>query len=159
MAPGPRFLFWQRWLYVSSLLFAAFGVAFAFFGNRFPLSLYNRMVAQALWGTGEFPQDAERFRAFFYGPMGATIACCYILLAFIARHPFQAREPWARNAILAAFGVWVVIDSALCIRFGAYPQVYIINAFSIAVKALPLLFTWKDFRPSSPGPGSGPGTG
>ncbi len=140
-----RFLFWQRWLFVSSLIFAAFGVEFAIFGDRFPLTHYNLLVARAMWGTDAFPPDAETYRAFISGPFGGTIACCYILLAFIAWHPFMERQPWARNAIMAAFGTWVVIDSSLCIRFGVHFQIYAINAFSIAVKALPIFFTWKDF--------------
>jgi hypothetical protein len=157
MHPSRRFLFWQRWLFVSSLLFAAFGVEFALFGDRFPLTLYNHLVARSLWGADGFPPDAEIFRAFIYGPFGGTIACCYILLAFIAWRPFKERQPWARNAIMAAFGTWVVIDSALCIRYGVHFQIYAINAFSILVKALPIIFTWKDFP--KPPPGTSPGNG
>ena len=71
--------------------------------------------------------------------------CCYILLAFIAKYPFKERRKWARNSIIIAFGVWVIIDSSMCVHFGVYPQIYIINAFSITVKALPIIFTWEDF--------------
>jgi hypothetical protein len=152
MQPSIRFLFWQRWLFISSLLFAAFGAAFAFLGDRFPLTVYNRLVARPLWAIDGFPPDAETYRAFISGPFGGTIACCYILLAFIARYPFQERQPWARNAIMAAFGTWVVIDSVLCVRYGVYLQVYAINAFSIVVKALPILFTWNDFAKPFPKP-------
>ena len=67
------------------------------------------------------------------------------MLAFIAKYPFREKKKWARNAIALAFGVWVVIDSFASWQFGIYTEIYVINAFSIAVKALPLIFTWKDF--------------
>lgn len=106
------------------------------------------MLAKVFWNSSQFPPEANSFRAFIYGPLGGTITCCYILLAFIAWYPFKEKQLWARNAIITAFSAWVIIDSSVCLYFGVYPQIYIINAFSISVKALPIIFTWKDFSPS-----------
>lgn len=140
------FLFWQRWLFYSSLLFALAGIVFAFFGKSMLFLPYNKMLAEIFWHSPEFPPQVEGFRAFIYGPLGGTIACCYILLAFIAHYPFKDKQPWARNAIITAFTFWLIIDSTVCIYFQIYPQVYFINAFSIIVKALPIIFTWKSFK-------------
>lgn len=139
------FLFWQRWLFYSSLLFALAGIVFAFFGKNRLFLPYDNMLAHVFWNTDQFPQQVEPFRAFIYAPLGGTIACAYILLAFIARYPFKQKQSWARNAIIVAFSCWVLIDSAVCIRFQVYPQIYFINFFSITVKALPIIFTWKHF--------------
>ena len=139
------FLFWQKWLYYTSIAFALAGIAFALIGNNFLFQPYNKMLAQLFWQRDNFPAEANNFRAFIYGPLGGTIACCYILLAFIARYPFKNKERWARNAIIFAFTVWVLIDSSICIYFGAYPQIYLINLFSITIKALPIIFTRKHF--------------
>jgi hypothetical protein len=139
------FLFWQKWLFYTSLVFAISGIAFAFAGNNFLIQPYNKMLAELFWHSSTFPVEADRFRTFIYAPLGGTIACCYILLAFIARYPFKNKECWARNAIIIAFGVWVLIDSSVCIYFRVYPQVYLINLFSITIKALPIIFTWKHF--------------
>ncbi len=139
------FLFWQKWLFYTSLVFAMAGIVFAFFGNNFLFQPYNEMLAKLFWHSSTFPTEADQFRSFIYGPLGGTIACCYILLAFIARYPFKNKERWARNAIMIAFTVWGLIDSSVCIYFGAYPQVYLINIFSITIKALPIIFTWKHF--------------
>jgi hypothetical protein len=147
---GRFFLFWQKWLFCSSLLFAFYGIVFAFWGKNIFFLPYDKMLAGILWHRSQFPAEAETFRVFIYGPLGGTIACCYILLAFIAWYPFMEKRVWARNAIVFAFGVWVIIDSALCFRFGVYPQVFLINGFSILVKALPLIFTWKDFKRALP---------
>lgn len=139
------FLFWQKWLFYKSLLFAVAGILFALTGNNFLFQPYNTMLAKIFWHSSTFPPEADMFRRFIYAPLGGTIACCYILLAFIAHYPFKNKEPWARNAIIVAFSVWVLIDSAVCIYFGVYPQVFFINFFSIVTKALPIIFTWKQF--------------
>jgi hypothetical protein len=139
------FQFWQKWLLYTSIVFAIAGIVFALFGNNILFAKYNTMLAEVFWHQSEFPPEADRFRAFIYAPLGGTIACCYILLAFIAYHPFKNKQLWARNAILVAFAFWVVIDTALCIHFEVYPQIYLINALSAAVKALPIICTWKHF--------------
>ncbi len=143
------FIFWQRWLFYSSLLFAVFGIAFAVYGSN-PLFLpYNNALARVFCFGNSIPSSIEPFRAFIWGPLGATIACCYILLAFIVWYPFQLKERWARNAIMVAFGVWAALDSSVCIFYGVYFQIFLINGFSILVKALPIIFTWKDFTTKS----------
>ncbi len=139
------FFFWQRWLFYTSLLFALAGMLFAFSGESILVLPYDKMLAQVFWNSNYFPQQAEPFRAFIYAPLGGTITCTYILLAFIAYYPFQQKLVWARNAIIISFSFWFVIDSAACICFKVYPQIYFINFFSIAVKALPIIFTWKHF--------------
>jgi len=140
------FVFWQRWLFYSSLLFALFGIVFAVYGNNPFFLPYNKALAHIFWMSENMPVDVEPFKTFIWGPLGATIACCYILLAFIAWFPFKRKELWARNAIIVAFGVWVVLDSAVCFYYGVYYQIYIINAFSVLIKGLPIIFTWKEFK-------------
>ena len=140
------FHFWQRWLFYTSILFALFGIVFAIYGYNPLFRPYNQALAQLFWQSAVIPSEIAPFRAFIWGPLGATIACSYILLAYIACYPFRRKERWARNAILAAFGTWVFLDSAVSFYYGVYFQVYIINVFSILVKALPLIFTWNDFQ-------------
>jgi len=140
------FIFWYRWLFYSSLLFALFGIVFAVYGDNPFFMSYNNALAHIFWMSNDIPVEIVPFKAFIWGPLGGTIACCYILLAFIAWIPFRRKERWARNAIIVAFGVWVILDSAVCLYYGVYFQIYIINAFSILVKALPIIFTWREFK-------------
>jgi hypothetical protein len=140
------FIFWQRWLFYSSLGFAMFGIVFAVYGSNPFFLPYNNALARVFGFGKSIPFSIEPFRAFIWGQLGTTIACCYILLAFIAWYPFQRKERWARNAIMFAFGVWVVLDSAVSFNSGVYFQIYLINGFSIFIKALPLIFTWKEFN-------------
>ncbi len=141
-----NFFFWQKWLFYSSLFFAISGILFACCGRSFLFQPYEKMLAEAIWNDTQMPKEAALLSAFVYGPFGGTIACCYILLAFIAKYPFKEKQPWARNAIIVGFGVWVIIDSLACLYFKVYAQIYIINAFSILAKALPIIFTWKEFN-------------
>ena len=140
-----RFIFWQRWLFVTSLLFALFGIVFAYYGDNPLFRPYTVYLAQVFFGQDHFPPEVEPFRAFTYGPVGGCIACCYILLAFIAWYPFRRKEKWAWWSVAVAYGVWVVLDSTASIYYGVYAQVYLINTFSILVKALPLIFTYRHF--------------
>ena len=139
------FNFWQKWLFYSSLIFAFSGIAFAFYGSNILFSPYIKMLAKIFWSQDEFPQQAELFRRFIYAPLGGTITCCYILLAFIAKFPFKEKQKWAWNAIAMSFTIWFLIDSSACIYYNVLPQIYIINLFSISVKLLPLIFTRKHF--------------
>jgi hypothetical protein len=141
-----RFEFWQQWLFYSSILFVFVGFSLAFLGNTILFNSYYSMLAETFWNTSQLPKDVVYFKNFISGPMGGTLVCSYMLLAFIAYYPFKEKRIWARNAIVVSFGVWFLIDSSICFIFKVYPQIYLINAFSIIVKALPLIFTWNDFK-------------
>ncbi|MEN6453570.1 MAG: FAD-dependent monooxygenase [Prolixibacteraceae bacterium] len=141
-----KFGFWQKWLYYSSILFAFFGIALALYGDNILFRPYFRMLAQIFWQQNTFPPQADHFRALVSGPLGGTIACAYIMLAFVARYPFKNRERWSRNAVVLAFGSWFILDSAVCLYYQVYFQVWAINMFSLLQKALPLIFTWKAFN-------------
>jgi len=141
-----RFYFWQQWLFYTSILFALAGILFGIYGNNPLFVHYTNALADIFWNSDQIPGSTEPFRAFIWAPFGGTLACCYILLAFIAYYPFARRERWSWYAIAIAFGIWIIIDSAACIVYKVYFQVYIINVFSLLVKALPLIFTRKYFN-------------
>ena len=143
--PDRSFLFWQRWLLYSSLLFAFFGLVLAVFADSSLFLFYHRKLARLFWGANMIPDTVMPFFRFTAGPEGGTIACCYILLAFIAYYPFKRKERWSRNAIAVGFGAWFIIDSTVSVICGAYFQLYIFNGISLLQKLLPLFFTWKAF--------------
>ena len=140
-----RFHFWQQWLFYSSIVFALFGIVFAIYGNNVLFRTYNDDLARIFWHQRHLPPSADSFRAFIWAPLGGTIACCYVLLAWIAYFPFRKKEKWSWIAIATAFGVWIIIDSLSCIYYGVYFQVAAVNVFSFLVKALPLAFTYHEF--------------
>lgn len=140
------FFFWQKWLFYSSLFFALFGLVFAVFADSPLFLFYQRKLGDLFWGIGKIPDNVMPFYSFMAGPTGGTLACCYLLLAGIAWHPFKRKERWARNTIAIAFGVWFIIDSTVAVFYGAYFQLYIFNCGSLVQKALPLIFTWNEFK-------------
>src|ERR1043166_2249167 len=117
------FYFWQRWLFYSSILFALVGILFAVWGDGPIFKIYYKALAAIFWNRDSFPVETEPFRLFICGPVGATIACCYILLAYIAWFPFAKKEPWSRNAIIFGFGIWAIIDSGVCLYYDVCFQV------------------------------------
>jgi hypothetical protein len=141
-----RFNFWQKWLFYSSVIFALSGILFSMNGKNPFFELYNRPISFIFWKQGITPPEVRQYIAYTWGSVGSTMACCYILLAWIAYYPFERKEKWARNAIIMAFGTWYIIDSAVSVYYGVYFQFYIVNTFSLLVKALPVFFTWKDFE-------------
>jgi hypothetical protein len=122
-----HFLFWQKWLFYSSLIFALGGIVFALFEKNLLFLPYDKMVANALWHSSEFPPEAETFRAFIYLPFGGTIACAYILLAYIVWYPFKENplvlgvflffnlyKPYTKHFQLACLDVILVFVWSCC---------------------------------------------
>lgn len=139
-----KFLFWQLWLFYTSLLFAAASLSITFLK---PIhAKYEQLLERQMFNNEELHQDSERIISFMRGPYGSTIACTYILLAYIAAFPFRRRERWARNSIIIAFGVWVLIDTLFCVAYRMYFQAIVLNGLSLIQKALPIIFTWKHFK-------------
>ena len=140
------FIFWQKWLFYTSLMCALFGILLAIYPDNPMFSPYFHAIATVFWPSSDIPLEVQCFKAFICGPLGGTIACCYLLMACIAWYPFKKKEVWARNAIMLSFGTWIILDSAVCLYYGVYFQVYMINAVSFLQKALPIIFTWNDFK-------------
>jgi hypothetical protein len=143
MHPAKSFIFWQRWLFYSSILFAVCSILFAL-ADGYTFDFYNVYLGRRL-GAEQMTPETRKLVSFLRGPMGGTMACSYILLAYITAIPFSKRELWSRDAIVVSFGAWIILDTAACIYYGIYLQVAL-NVFSLLVKAIPLTVTWKYFN-------------
>jgi hypothetical protein len=148
MNRNSNFHFWQKWLFYSSLLFALVGILMASTCDSILFKPYNDLLAHVFWRLDMFPENIEPFRNFIFACFGGTMACTYVLVAFIAHYSFRKKEKWSRLAISCSFLIWVSIDSIACLRYGMNFQIYAINLFSILIKALPLYFTRREFRMS-----------
>jgi hypothetical protein len=122
------------------------GILFALNVDLSIFPLYDHAIARIFWHTDEIPPEVKDFRQFVAGPLGGTITCSYLLLAYLAWYPFQQREKWARNAITIAFTFWCLIDSYICFNYQVYFQIYLINSLSVLQKALPIICTWNAFK-------------
>lgn len=141
-----RFLFWQRWLLLAGLTLTAFGLALAFFSQTWLFdALFNNQVNPVFWSAAAVSPATQRFQAWAYGVLGATIAGWGIVTAFLARYPFRNKEPWAWTAIALAISVWFITDTGLSVWFGVTFNA-VFNILVLLLVLLPLNFTRSDFH-------------
>jgi hypothetical protein len=138
------FSFWQRWLFIFSLIVVVFGLGMATL-NRTPLfAIFDSQVNPVFWGADPLPAGIDQFLGWVYGVLGATIAGWGIFLAFMARYPFRKRERWAWNALLLGLSLWYLTDTAISFYFGVVFNA-IFNTVIFILAVLPLFFTRREF--------------
>ena len=140
-----KFMFWQKWLTGLSIYLAVFGIVMAVFPQSALMDrVFNDQIDPQFWQSGILPQSAQRFQAWIYGVLGATVAGWGVLLAFIAFYPFKARQRWAWNGLTAAFGIWFVVDTAISAFYGVGFNV-VFNTLLLLAAAIPLVLTRRSF--------------
>ncbi len=141
----PSFTFWQRWLFVVSLALVAIGLGIALLNQTLLFDwLFNRQIDPVFWGAALPDPAAAAFRGWAYAVLGATVAGWGVCLAFIARYPFAARQPWAWSAVAWGLGLWYLVDTAISAANAVYFNVAF-NTLLLVAAALPLAFTRKAF--------------
>ena len=139
-----RFLFWQRWLFVFSLVVIAFGLGMALLNRTSLFAVFDSQVNPVFWGVNPLPPGANEFQGWAYGVLGATMAGWGVILAFIAERPFRNRERWAWNTLLLGLSLWYLTDTSISLYFGVvFNAVFNTVIFILAV--LPLIFTRREF--------------
>ena len=139
-----RFLFWQRWLFVFSLIVIVFGLGMALL-NRTPLfAIFDSQVNPAFWKTNSLSPEVDAFQGWAYGVMGATMAGWGVFLAFIVHYPFNHKERWAWNAFMLGLSLWYLTDTTISLYFGVVFNA-IFNTVIFILALLPLLFTRQEF--------------
>jgi hypothetical protein len=142
-----RFLFWQRWLFIFSLIVIIFGLGMALL-NRTPFfAVFDSQVNPVFWGSNPLPTGVNEFLGWVYGVLGATMAGWGVFLAFVARFPFRNRERWAWNALLMGLSLWYLTDTGLSLYFGVVFNA-IFNTAIFILAMLPLFFTRQEFLSS-----------
>jgi hypothetical protein len=139
-----QFSFWQRWLWVLSLVIIIFGLVMAVLNNTPFFDLLNHQIDPIFWGNQSVPAQAIAFRGWAYGVMGAVMAGWGVFYAFLAQFPFQRKEKWAWNCLALGTLVWYVPDTFISLLSGVILNATI-NTVLLALLMLPLLFTRKEF--------------
>jgi hypothetical protein len=138
------FLFWQRWMLTLSIIIVAFGLGMALLNGTPVFDLLNRQVDPAFWGAQPLPAQALAFRGWAYGVLGATMAGWGVFFVFLAYVPFRRKEKWAWYCFAAGLLVWYVPDTITSLTSGVVFNA-VFNSILLALVALPLFFTRKDF--------------
>jgi hypothetical protein len=141
------FSFWQKWLFVLSLLIIAFGVGMALLSGTAIFQIFNSQINPVFWGASEVSGPARNFQKWVYGLLGATMAGWGVFFAFIVHYPFRRHERWAWNCIAAGLLLWYVIDTSLSVAFNVVFNV-VFNTALLVFALLPLVFTRRDFNQS-----------
>lgn len=143
------FSFWQRWLVVVGVLVALFGVFMALVNSTSLFSLFNDRIDPVFWGTSAVSDGALRFRQWVYGAWGATVAGWGLTLAYIAHQPFERRERWSREALVAGLSLWYLLDTGTSLYFRVYFNA-LFNTLLLLLAGLPIALTWNTFEASTP---------
>jgi hypothetical protein len=139
-----RFSFWQRWLFIFSLVVVLFGMGMALLNRTLLFAVFDAQVNPVFWQNSLLSSGISEFQGWVYGVLGATMAGWGVFLAFVAHYPYKQRERWAWNALALGLSLWYVTDTALSLYFGVVFNV-IFNTLIFVLAALPLGFTRRQF--------------
>ena len=141
-----KFSFWQKWLFLVSLIITIFGILLALFNQTSIFNfLFNNQINSSFWNTDSNTPEIINFQNWIYGVLGATVAGWGIFMAFIAYYPFQKREKWSWNCLVCGMIVWFILDTSISIIFKVFFNACF-NSLVLILVILPLIFTRKDFN-------------
>lgn len=138
------FRFWSAWLQCACWAMALFGLLLILFHTRAVPGL-TEALSQTMWASDTLPDNVLRYHRFAHAVLGAVTASWALTLAFVARRPFAAGEPWAWHCVAWSIGVWFVLDTGSSALLRVWPNV-VLNALSVASFVPPLLFTRRQFQ-------------
>jgi len=140
------FSFWQRWLFVVSVIIAVAGVLMALLSGTLIFEVFNQLIVPVFWDANPVGDSAEGFQKFIYGLLGSTMASWGVFMSFVAYYPFRNKEKWAWNCMVMGTLLWYVLDTG----FSIYHKVYVNavgNTALLVLVMLPVVFTKKHFDP------------
>ena len=142
------FNFWQKWLFVTSIIMLVFGVALAL-ANGSPLFGWLMGGINAAFWTDAAPTPVMlAYQLWVVGLLGTVMACWGLTVAFIAWYPFRRLERWSWTCLAAGVGLWFVLDESLSLFYRVYFNA-IFNLGFLVMLVLPLIFTMSAFRKNS----------
>lgn len=139
-----KFLFWQRWLFIVSLIVFVFGILMAFLSGTVFFDAFDNQINPIFWKDAEVDKRTADFQHWIYGVLGSTMAGWGIILIFISSGPFKKREKWSWNCIFLAILLWYLVDTAISLYFGVNFNA-VFNTMLFVLVMLPLVFTRKQF--------------
>lgn len=124
--------FWSRVLVGVAVATVLFGVAMVLFGATFLDAIYLGQVDPVFW-DGAPPAAAQAFKRFSYAVLGATVAGLGVLIGWVTHHGVRRGMRWAADGVLAATGVWFVLDTTLSIACGVWMNALVNTVFLVAL--------------------------
>lgn len=136
-----------RSLCLVSIAFVGVGLVVAFGMNGPFFAMYRDLFGRYFF-DGDLPHQAQRYLAFIAGPIGATFAGHFAMLAWAARSAGAGRPVWLLQCVATSVLAWFVVDSAMSIFHGAWFNVAVVNVPTLVAMAYP--FWSAQSGPSTP---------
>jgi hypothetical protein len=140
-----RTTFWTVWLLVGSFTMSVFGILMVLFIRTNLFSGLTQEIDRTFWLGAQVGASAVQYQKWAYGVWGATVAGFGLLAGLIAGNAFARREKWARNALAASVALWYLLDTGVSLASGVWVNA-VFNSVVLVWFALPLAFTWREFR-------------
>lgn len=141
-----KFLFWQKFLLVVSIVMVLMGLFIALLNRSTVFNfVFNEQINPAFFSNNDLSSSTQLFQNWIYGVLGATIIGWGIFILFIAKYPFKEQQTWSWNCLATGITVWFVIDTAISAYFNVLFNV-IFNAILLLLIIIPLLLTKKYFN-------------
>lgn len=140
-----RFRFWQKWLTWANLITVGVGLLCAFAGNSIFFDLHNAQTKEVFFAGEEFSSEVLALKNWLFGIIGGTIVGFHILMIFISENAFRKKERWAYRAMWFGMLSWFIIDSGICVYYGAIHNIVLINVVALVLIGLPLMMVRRVF--------------
>ena len=144
------FRFFWLWLAIACASQAALGYLIVFTIDTPLWSWHQEPMAEVFWGTPDVPAAVQGYRHYAMGMLGPTITAWAVALLFVVLVPFRRGERWAWWCIAASLAVWFPLDTAISIAEAIAINVWF-NIGGLAMIAIPLAATFRDFHRRAPG--------
>ena len=136
---------YYNWLLIDSIIVILVGVYVTYF-NSTQSFIFNRCINPAFWPDGMISNNETiRFIRFIYCLFGAVMIIWGILLWFILRNGFNAKQKWAWQSIFVSIIIWFPVDESFSIYYGVTFNA-LFNLFFLFTFLLPLLLSRKHFH-------------
>jgi hypothetical protein len=143
-----RIRLWQLWIAAASIAVGFFGLALAVIPALgtwlFGWLLFGSPSALTALGS-----TADAYLRLAHGVLGAVMFGWAIALLMLALGPFGRRSRLAWSAIAVSVAAWFVVDTALSLLTGFWPNAVLNSALAILF-AVPLAATYRAFHPQEP---------
>ena len=138
-------IFWQKWLTVIGIIYAAFGLSITLLINTSAYSWLHESLNLLFFknlSSPEIIKNIENFKSWIFTIMGALMILIGILLVFISENAIKRKEKWALWAILISTLSWFIFDEFVSIQYKVYTNA-ISNFIILLLIITPVLFLFK----------------
>jgi hypothetical protein len=139
-----RFLFFQKWLFIYSLIIMLIGLLIIIFKDTIVFRIINDYINNSFWHVSKVEQSTVNFQSLCYGILGGITAVSGFFMTVISTIPFKKKEKWAWICYFWGITIWLILTNYASIVHGVYVH-SIVNLILYLFGLIPLILTKKYF--------------